>query len=304
MQALKRILLTGLFAFPALGVQAQYAASLNENFDVACAFSTGFPASWLNYNTLSGTYPMGAWHCDPANGRKTITGTPTPGMECTGVWSGAYHLDTSYLLTPRLFLGGIPHIYLHFDTKADSITLGGKISVLITNDTGAGVGAYAFGDSTSTMAPAFGISDSAGWVTHEVDLSLLATPPGGGTPQPFFIAFRYISSAISGSIWFLDNVNTSTTRLYAPDMDVRNMPLTIIGRSYGDQVNISFSTPYAMDCQLGIYDMLGRELHKEILNTRGGFETYSIKDLHLNPGMYFLKMGNGIRYGAVKVIVQ
>jgi hypothetical protein len=50
--------------------------------------------------------------------------------------------------------------------------------------------------------------------------------------------------------------------------------------------------------------MFGRELHKEMLNARGGFETYAINGLDLKPGMYFLKMGNGNNFNAAKVVVR
>ena len=88
-----------------------------------------------------------------------------------------------------------------------------------------------------------------------------------------------------------------------PGIDVRNMPLTVLGESTRDHVNIAFSSPYAMSCKLAIYDIMGREVHEQILNTRGGYETCSITGLSLSPGMYFLKMGNELKYGATKVII-
>ena len=195
MKTLKIYLLTALMCGSVIGTKGQWVSSLNQNFNVDCSVSGNFPSGWLHYNPVAGTEPAGVWSCDPANGRKTITGTPTPGMTCTGVWGGAYNVDTSYLISPRLWLYGQPHVYLYFDTKADSLTLGGKLSIMYTTDT-LTVPTFVYTDTTSGIIPAFGAADSLGWVTHELDISRLA----GTAAVPFYLAFRYVSSTTWGSM--------------------------------------------------------------------------------------------------------
>lgn len=266
---------------------------MSQNFDVACASSTLPGYGWLISNPISSTYPQGAWHCTATNGRGG-----TPGMECTGVWSGGYHLDTSYLVTPPIYLAGYTgHVYLHFDTKADSILLGGRIAVLHQMDTAPHI---PFTDLTPGLSPSFSVTDSTGWVTHQTDL----TPYTDTQTRPFYIAFRYISTSTTGSIWFFDNMNIDTfSALTIPNLKKEILPLTVLSNSSSSQIILSFGFRISGAYQLAICDVMGRCVHRETVNIQNGTETYTINGLNLHQGMYFIKMGDGYTFGTTKVII-
>lgn len=300
---MKKITLSCLSGLISLSVSAQSVNYLQENFNVACVTSTGMATHWMVYTPIPTTVPDGEWTCTPTEGRPSSTGSATPGMMCTSVYGTppAYYLDTSYLISPLLNLSSYaPHsVYLHFDSKVSNILLGGKLHIIKAPAGDTTFQSLGDSDLTFGAAPVIGNSgDSSDWVTHEVDLTVLE---GEGN---FYIGFRYTGTTATGSIWYIDNVNTSTTRLYTPNVTPNRLPLTVVGQSTYSQIVISYSSPDASSYQLGIYDMFGREVHKEMLNARGGFETYTIGGLDLTPGMYFLKMGNGKNFNATKVVVR
>ncbi len=282
-------------------LSAQPFTTLSQNFDVACATSVGFPSYWLTYNPLPSTMPDGEWHCTPTNGRPNASSMPTPGVQCTGVWASTFHLDTSYLITPRLDLTSYTQAYLRFDTKADSISLtGARLAILITTDTGM-VSTFIYVDSTTSISPVFGPMDGLGWVTHELNL----LPYTGSTSSTFYIAFRYTSGTTGGSQWYLDNVNISTTSmtLGTQSINKENLSLNALGQGSSSRISLSFSACPG-SYQLALYDMMGRQVYEEMLSVREGDNTHIIDGLNLTQGMYLVKMGNNYTYGTAKVIVQ
>ncbi len=289
----KKLLISILIICAAISANAQVYTGLNENFDVACV-TLPYPYLWAHFNPLVPTDPPGAWTCNPYNGNHG-----TPGMECTGVYGtpNAYHLDTSYLITPRLNISTLPgNIYIKFDSKTDRINLGAKLELIYTLDTPV--------KDTSTfkvlgMSPVFGNPDSSGWVTHEANITSLKTV------GDFYITFRYTSTATSGSIWYLDNVIMSESSiLLVNEQSNEGLPLKVVGNSTRNEINISYNIQSAGDCYLSIYDMTGREVHKEILNVQTGIAKYSIRGLDLHTGMYCIKMDAGNTYGITKVMIQ
>jgi len=295
---MKNIYLAFMVLLTANVARAQV-TSLDENFDESCPTFTAFPATWFVYNTIPVTTASGAWKCAPLNGRNG-----TPGMDCTGYFNGIFNIDTSYLISPQLDLSGYlgQHIYLHFDSRTSQLDAGGKLAVIASNTTNtSGVAGpetfLTYIDLSADISPDFGSNDSSGWVTHEVDLT------GFETAGDFFIAFRYTSTDTSGSIWFLDNIITSTTGLQVPLIANDRLPLTVLGASSSTQITIGYNVPQTGNYCLSIFDMQGRELCKENLNAVTGIAVYTISDLNLNPGMYLVKMGNGMTDGTTRVII-
>ena len=296
---MKKIIFSCLTCFITTIVSGQAVTYLAENFDVACAVATE-PGHWLEFNPLPGTAPMGEWVCTPTNGRPASTSAQTPGMMCTSVYGSpmAYNLDTSYLITPMLNISSYApgKIYLRFDSKVSNINLGGRLSVIESYDS-----SFHFisdTDITGASLPLIGSGDSSAWVTHEIEITRFEVVGN------FYIGFRYTGTTTTGSIWYLDNVNTSRYSLHTENVQTSYLPLTVVGQSSPDQITIAYSTPHALYYQLGVYDMMGREVYKETLNAAGGFENYTISGLHLRPGMYCIKMGNDSNYGFAKTIVQ
>jgi hypothetical protein len=272
---------------------AQASSSISQNFDVSCLLSSDFPSGWELYNPLHSTVPSGEWTCAPTGGR-----AGTPGMQCTGIYSGGYNLDTSYLITPLLnFSSYAPNpVYLHFDTKTTNIHHGSGLSLLRTTASDSTISSH---DTDLTTLPLFSNNDSSGWTTHEVNLTPLE---GYGD---FYLTFRFSSSADSGSTWFIDNIYTSTTSiLNVAGINRQTSPLKVIGASTSNQITLSYSLPIAGAYYLSIYDMVGRQAYKETINASDNPNTYTITGLGLHPGMYFIKMyGDESTFGVAKTIV-
>jgi hypothetical protein len=293
---MKKITLLSLFCFCAFISSAQV-DSLNENFDVQCATSA-FPYSdhWQFFNPVPASIPSGEWKCTSTNGRGS-----TPGIECTGVYSSSYHLDTSYLVTPELNLSGRlgSVLYLDFDAKTDSLVLGGELRVLVTIDTPFS-STDAFIDLTDSASPAIGVMDSAGWVTHQINITHFKDS------GDFYLTFRYTSTDTTGSLWFLDNINITSVPLplLVANTGSGRLPLTVTGNSTTEHIALSYSVPIAGMYEIAVYDMPGRQVYKQMVEAQSGKTNYDITGLDLHPGMYFIKMDNGINYGVVKTIVQ
>ena len=272
---------------------AQLMTSLSQNFDVSCVVGTGFPGGWSNYNPISGTYPLGAWQCTSADGKSS-----TPGMMCTGVYNAVYNLDTSYLITPPLNVSSYTgKIFLNFDCKTSRVRLGGRMDIMLLNDSMVNL-ATIDSDITEGARPTMGINDSIAWVTHQIDLSGYK-----GLPS-FYISFRYTSNTDSGSIWYLDNINTSVTDLNVPTFIKGENHLSIIGNSTSEKISYSISTLLSGSYYLSLYDMVGREVHHQNLYISSGTTTHTIDGLNLSPGIYYMKVGNGDLSSVARVSIR
>jgi len=290
----QKLLFFTLFLLISFGSNAQL-TTLSQNFDVSCASSSGTaPSGWDVYNPITSTYPSGAWSCAPAGGR-----AGTPGMQCTGYYSGVFNLDTSYLITPMLNLRSyLPDtVYLRFDTKADSILLGGKLSVLKSDFTDS---SFTLGDSdiTDGVVQVFGNQDSLGWTTHQINLW---SEENAGD---FYLSFRYTSTNTKGSIWFLDNINTSTVSLFVPNISKDTNPLTVVGNSTPNQITLNLNLFYGGQYRIILYDIVGRTLYDEPVLAQAGNSYYTIKGLNLYEGMYYVKLANETMLNVERVLIR
>lgn len=282
---MKRFLLLFLSGFLFFGAHGQVEA-IHNNFDIPCVTSPFFPTSWSRYNPIPSTIPEGMWRCSDTNGA-----AGTPGLQCTGYWSGSFHLDTSYLISPLVNLGSYSgqNVFLHFDTKTTNISNGGKLSLMASSDSFFRATPYT--DLTSSVSPLFGNGDSTDWVTHEADLSGLIIA------GDFFVSFRYTSPAESGSVWYIDNVHTSTSRLNVQDVDKRVRSLKVIGIPTSSSISFSYTAAASGAGHLAIFDMIGREVYREELSLHTGSSVYQLSGMNLLPGNYILKLadGNGVQ---------
>ena len=272
--------------------------SLYQNFDVPCVISPYFPANWLLYNPIPATTTYGGWTCTSSDGNHH-----TPGMKCSGYNGSSFTVDTSFLITPMMnFHNYLGHnVYLRFDTKTSNIYNGSKLSLIRTPLPDSAVtGSTSNFDLGENTYPLFSSNDSIGWVTHEINL----------TPAinfgNFYLAIMYTSSPTAGSVWYIDNILTDTLSMtvHVPEISDQLLPLKVVGISTRNEITISYSAPLTGTYHLAIYDMVGREVHTELLNARQGITTYPIKGLELHSGMYCIKMGDGITYGIAKAMIQ
>jgi hypothetical protein len=280
--------------------QAQTVTTLNETFNASCA-TTGnnYPLWWTEWNTIPPVNAL-AWTCTPAGGRDA-----TPGIVCNSYIGGVHYKDTAWLFTPRLNLTGYTDsVYLRFDSRYD--ISGGKMQVVYSPvyDTNA----YNPNDSiymntwvdlsvAERISPVIGPDDSAGWVTHYVNL----TPCKA---SPLYVAFRYVSTTTSGGAWTIDNVILTPWGLNVADVKKHAMRLSIAGGSSTSHISFSGDYPNAGNYNAYLYDCQGREVHKMTFFTTAGLSTQSMNDLSLTPGIYFLKVGDINTYSTTSTIIQ
>lgn len=294
---MKKLIPFILLTIYAIGANAQ-ATFLSEDYNVSCASAAGFPVDWTFYNPISATIPSGQWNCAPGDGR-----WGSNGIACTSVWGtpAAYHTDTAFLVSPALNLSGYPgNIYLHFDTKTSNINLAGRLSFIISSSDTVldSTGSTLFADRTTELSPTFSNDDSTEWVTHVADLTLFKSS------VPLYIAFRYTADNTIGSTWFIDNVFTTTFPANVPQLNKGELSLGIVGASNSSQITLSCEAGTSGKYHLGIYDMLGREVFQKEMDLFGSKATYPIKGLNLAPGMYLVKMSNGLAYATVRTVVD
>ncbi len=286
--------------FCGLGAIAQIStvSNISENFDVACVGSPFFASGWFYYNPIPSTDPPGAWHCTATDGNHA-----TPGMLCTGYYGGKDHLDTSYLITPKIDISKVSgDVYFRFDSKA---TLAGpneaKLNVLHTEADPPYTNSTVFDTSfvTTHIAPVFSDPDESDWTTNEVKVSPLKVS------APFHLVFMYTSTVSSAKEWYLDNVNLTTVSV----LDVRNgikhqLPLTIVGTSSPNHIQLACDVATAGSHRLIIYDMEGRVVYTENLYLHAGTNNYTISGTDLRSGLYCIKLNNEKNYGTAKVLIQ
>ncbi len=298
---MKKTYLLALFIIVSIYANGQGASTLNENFNTSCATATNVSNGWTVYNPISSTIPPGEWMCTSTNGRPNASSAPTPGVTCTGVWAGNYHLDTSYLITPLLNVSTYTDsMYLEFDSKTTNINLGGRLALLATRvDSPYNYSTQLpYDDLTDTLIPTITVADSTAWVTHQ--LSLTKYRDSGN----FYLTFRYTSTSTSGTAWFLDNVNITIERLNVANVHKDRLPLTVIGKSTSSQIALSYSISTAGKYRILIYDMMGRNVYDEQVLGQPGTASYTITGLNLHPGMYCVKMGNENAYGVTKLMIE
>jgi len=273
------------------------ATSLNENMNTYCITGNHAPNGWLTYNPQQTTLTVnGNWTCDPASGRAS-----TPGISCTGLYSGSYHIDTSILISPALNLSGYSgDIFINFDTKTTMYNLGAKMDIFLSADSSMG---YATGDTatvyakTTSMNPLFDMTDEANWVTHQVDL----TPYKG--ILSLRVGFRYVSAnGTTGSKWYLDNVMTTTTPL--PPASVREISYetrSLSGTVIDENLTINCHATEEGNYNVALFDITGRAIMNKQLHLNAGFNTKTISGCNVPAGMYIVTLGNESSYTTARV---
>jgi hypothetical protein len=298
---MKQLFLTVLFAqaLTALSnsAHAQAAATgLDENFESNCPAGSHHPNGWVDFNPIASTRPEGQWLCNSNQGRGD-----SKGIKCTGLWGSPmqYHLDTAYLISPLLDLSGYgsDRVYLRFDSKTSKINLGAKLTAIVSKDSN--LTTYV-DNLEQLMTPVISNDDSTDWVTHEFDLS------GFTNFGDFYIAFRYTSTATAGSVWFLDNIYTSTISLSVPGSQVPGvtLPLTASGNSETGEVKVAFTAEKSDVYDLAIYDLVGRRVHSQQLNVRTGTNTYVLRGIDIHQGIYIVKTGNSANMGTTRFVAR
>lgn len=288
---MKKIYFFLYLAITVAGANAQV-TSLNENFNLKCA-SSNFPASWLRFNPVPSTDPDGAWHCDATAGRYG-----TPGMECSGFYSGTHHLDTAFFITPLLDIHAYSKFYFRFDSKTTKITAGAQLYLMIAPSFDSIFTSASDTDVSVGMAPPIGNPDSSDWVTHEINLTAFIPM------SQIYIGFMYVSSATASSTWFLDNINTASNAMFVSDLPVTTGRLMVIGNATHNRVKFSYDFNGPLLNSITLYDMNGRRVYTEEKDLVQGIGSYELDGLDLISGIYLLKVANSTGVATARVCVQ
>lgn len=294
---MKKLYLLLLSTLSFCATQAQTVTSLGEDFNTTCA--TGgihYPLHWSQWNVIPPVTAL-AWSCTELGGRYG-----TPGMQCNSYFGGTHYLDTAWLFTPQLDLTAFTDsVYIRFDSRYT--ISGARMQVLINHMYNPGTIPDSPGvsstwmDMASRLSPVIGPDDSAGWVTHYVNLTSYKN-------IPLYVAFRYASTATTGGQWTIDNVFLTPWGLNVDAAVKKNIALTILGNSTRDKVTYSGTFTNAGDYDVQVYDNLGRLVHKETIYANAGTQSQTLRNLNLHGGMYFIKVGNTTGYEMAKTIVE
>ncbi len=277
-------------------------SQLDENFDISCS-TTGlnYPNEWSEYNIINPVTTL-AWNCVPTHGRYG-----TPGLQCLGYYSWAYHLDTAWLFTPQLLLSGFTgNVYLNFDSKYEVGISGREARLSICKFTRKDTSTtknpmdtlfYTFLDLTDACVPIVGNADSFGWVTHQLDLTPFKA-------SPLYISFRYTSTTSDAGAWTIDNVHLTTFLVNVNNITVEPLPIEVIGNSTKNKISLSLKTTVEGNYNIDIFDLLGRTVYKNKIVLNAGKQNIEINDFENAAGMYFIKISNEKNYGVVKAILN
>ena len=259
--------------------------SLNQNFNIDCASTSGFPAGWFQYAVTGNQF----WTCAPGDGYNNSA--------CIKMdnYTGVYNADSVWLITPKLDLRQYKNIYLNFFDKfsRDGDSLNVSVS---SNYPGNAYSPLCDTCSWTQIIVPFSEHDT-NWSQHQIDL----------TPYKqlqLYVSFRYQSTNLSGRIWFLDSIFTTQTYLSVSNSGLQSLPLTIIGTPSPDNIQASYTVPVAGSYTATLLDITGRTLYSKSVPEQAGLQRIVIMGLHLEKGMYILKIGNATCYGVAKTIVQ
>jgi hypothetical protein len=286
---MKKILIVILLVFSVSSASIAQLTSLSENMNTTCPASAHAPTGWDAFNSVHTPDVSGKWRCDLSGGR-----SGTAGISCSGYYGSpaTYHLDTSILISPPLNLSGYSNIYLNFDSKTTLFNLGARLEVLVSRDSTMDMDTFVVDTSTvynktSSLLPLFSGDDESDWVTHQVDLTSLKYT------VPLYIGFRYTSaSGTSGSTWYLDNINTTTTFLSTSDNNhlVASGKIPFNSWYSDDAVNITSNLTKGGTYTALLTDMAGRLISRSEIMLSSGKQHKAIAVGSLPSGLYLLSI--------------
>ncbi len=278
-----KTLILSLFSFFIItACFAQDPTFLNENFDLSCASTSGFPQGWHQYHIVGNE----SWVCTPGKGINN-----SPCMSMSG-YTTHYNIDTNWFITPELNLSSYNKIYFNFFDKYSRA--GDSLTVYVNDHYGEG-NPLCDSCSWTEIAVPFSQGDTV-WRQHQIDL----TPYKN---KPLYVGFRYTSTTSSGSIWYLDSVFTTQINTGVGQVAKENIPVTVIGIP-GSTITLECSLPVAGTYTLGLFDITGRALVNREMMVSAGLQRLKVNDLNLPGGVYIVKLGNAMYTGVAKAVIQ
>lgn len=253
---------------------------LDEKFDAACAAGP-IPAGWSRQSVTGNQQ----WNC------YTVASSGNVVYRMNGFQSGN-NVNEDWLVTPRMDLSAPNTNGFRFSMwKRFS---GTEPQVLVSTNF---AGDVTTANWTALSSFVTGPADTNAWKQHNISIT-----PFKATP--FFIAFKYTSTASDGYDLRIDSVMTMTTTGVFNLNDDNKMPVSVIGKATGDQINVAFHLGASAMVTASIYDLNGREVYRNRVNGKAGDNRISLTPGNLRSGMYLVRLTDGTTRGAAKAIVE
>jgi hypothetical protein len=279
-------------------VQGQLVQSLNENFNARCiSFGANYPMYWNEYNTIAPVSTL-AWQCSPTGGRDG-----SPGIYCSGFYSGAQHLDTAWLFTPLIDLShySTGNIYLRFDSKYEVSSNLLKSYVFLSRLDSASnpidTMHNTYRDVSDSLSPTITVFDSLGWVTHQINLTPFVSH------NHIYVAFMYVSSTSTAGIWTLDNINTSPFALDVATISKSSQTIMLSALYLSGTVDINYSVPHPGNYSAEIWDITGRQISELTIDITATEGHIAVPVHCLSSGIYYVKVYDNRSSGFTRMTV-
>lgn len=263
------------------------ATSLNENFDTSCGSATsGLPAGWMQYS-VAGINQL--WNCT-GNGNNA-----TPGLQMNGYANQANNANEDWLISPLLDLSTMVNPYLYFDHWKRFFSPD-ELQVLISHDyTGSGDPNAAVWVNLNAILPS--PTDTAIWNTYKTGIA-------AHTSQPFYLAFKYVSSAADGYQSKLDNVLISSMPMDISDVNKGMLQFMILGHATHNEVVIGMNNTKDDIYKIEIYTINGEKIFDATRSIPAGMQKMTISDINLPNGLYIIKLQNSSALGVRKFLIE
>ena len=152
-------------------------------------------------------------------------------------------------------------------------------------------GGYTFTNQTVTATLPSAINQQSGPVW--IRISTLASSTGSGNRT---------TSAIDdyNLTWYTASGTTAVSNVSVQSA----LSLSVVGQSTTANIKFAYSVENDGVYTLNIFDLTGRIIHTETINTQVGKQIIDVNGLNLMPGMYIAKMSNSNSSSVAKVIIQ
>lgn len=258
--------------------------SLNETFDASCP---NLPAGWSREN-VAGTGQQ--WQC-----YETPSGSGNYVMRMNG-FSGGNNVNEDWLITPKLNVSAAATPKLVF--KLWKRFAGTEAAVMLSTDyTGTGAPSAATWTNLNTIAVS--PQDTSFYKLFVQDLNAYKA-------QPFYLAFRYISTATDGYDVRLDSVvvNNITTGIGSIGSTANTLPVQVLGNATNGHVMVGFSLENSAALKVAIYDLAGRVVYMDTPRGVKGKNTLVLAPQTLQSGMYIIRVSDGTQQGIARTFIQ
>ena len=257
--------------------------SLSETFDASCP---NLPAGWSREN-VTGTGQQ--WQCF-----ETPSGSGNYVMSMNG-FATVNNVNEDWLITPKLNVSAATAPKLIF--KLWKRFAGTEVAVMLSdNYTGTGAPSAATWTNLNTIATT--PQDTAFYKIFTQDLT-------SHKAQPFYLAFKYVSSATDGYSVRLDSVVVTNNATGIGTVNAANtLPVAVIGNAVNGRVVVGFDLENNAPLQVAIYDLAGRAVYNEQFRGTKGKNTITLAPQSLQSGMYIIRLTDGKQQGIARTFIQ